>query len=404
MTIARLYRPVIADISGAFADAGVLIPLVVALIVSNGLPATGVFFGIGLAYLLSGIVYRLPMPVQPLKAVAAIAIAQGLSPNLVSATGLALGLPLLLLAAADLPRYLTKLFSKPIIRGLQLGVAALLVRSGVLLASRPQMVADGPDKLLQVQSWSLPLGPVVAVAVLIFLFFAPKCRLGSASLPLLFGLGASFAIFSGGAAGLSQVRIGLSLPRFALPRPQDVAQAFFLLALPQLPLTLGNAVFATADTAHAYFGEKAAAVTPRRLLGTSGSFQVLSALFGGVAVCHGSGGLTAHYKLGARSGLAPIVIGSGCLALALLVDGKVLPILELVPYPVLGALMSFVGVQHALLARDLRAWQDVAVAMATAFAGLTSGNLAVGMAVGMAVRGLVVVALRLRLLGQGTSP
>ncbi|HIP88035.1 MAG TPA: hypothetical protein EYH27_06330 [Anaerolineales bacterium] len=124
-------------------------------------------------------------------------------------------------------------------------------------------------------------------------------------------------------------------------------------------------------------------MTPRTLLTTMGISQLIAALFGGVPVCYGSGGITAHYRLGARTGTAPILMGVLCLGPALLVDGNVLPVLALIPYPVLGTLLAFVGVQHGVLARDLRGWQDISVAAATAGVGFVTRNLAIGFGCGI---------------------
>ena len=128
----------------------------------------------------------------------------------------------------------------------------------------------------------------------------------------------------------------------------------------------------------------------------SGASQVIAALFGGVPVCHGSGGLTAHYRLGARTGLAPVLMGSLCLALALFVDGKVLPILALIPYPVLGTLLAFVGVQHALLARDVRGWTEAGVVLVTAAVGFATRNLAIGCGAGIILQQAGGLVRRLR--------
>ncbi|MGB9890555.1 MAG: putative sulfate/molybdate transporter, partial [Anaerolineae bacterium] len=164
----------------------------------------------------------------------------------------------------------------------------------------------------------------------------------------------------------------------------------------QIPLTLGNAVFATVDTARAYFGARAERVTPRHLLMTMGVSQLIAALFGGLPVCHGSGGLTAHYRLGARTGRAPILMGVLCLALALFVDGNALPFLALIPYPVLGALLAFVGVQHARLVRDLRGWEEVGVALVTAGVGFATGNLALGFGGGILLEQAARLGRRVR--------
>ena len=70
----------IREFSGSLADLGVMLPLVLALISLNGMDATAVFVGIGIAYIFAALIYRLPIPVQPLKSVSAVALALGLAP------------------------------------------------------------------------------------------------------------------------------------------------------------------------------------------------------------------------------------------------------------------------------------------------------------------------------------
>jgi len=371
-------RSAISELSGALGDLGTLVPLTVALITVNGLPATNVFFGVGVAYLMTGLFYRLPIPVQPLKAVAAIAIARGLPGTAVAAAGWWMGGLLLLFALADLSRWLDRFFTRPVIRGIQLGLGAMLVRSGLVLASRPQVVPGGEERVIHLASRALPVGWLVAAAALLLLGVALRHRRYLASLFLL-AFGGLTALTVGGAGRvLGGIRLGIALPVPALPSTADLMSALIFLVLPQIPLTLGNAVFATVDTAQAYFGPRACRVTPRNLLTTMGISQLVAALFGGVPVCHGSGGLTAHYRLGARTGAAPLLMGILCLALALFVDGNALPVLALIPYPALGTLLAFVGVQHGLLARDLRGWEEAGVALTTALLGFATGNLALG--------------------------
>lgn len=374
------------ELGGALGDLGTLVPLVAALITVNGLPATSVFFGIGVAYILSGLFYRLPIPVQPLKAVAAIAIARGLPGTTVAASGWWMGGLLLLLALADFSRWLDHLFTRPVIRGIQLGLGLMLVRSGLALASRPQVVPGGEERVIHLASRPLPLGWPVAAAALLLLGIALRHRRHLASLILL-AFGGLTALTVGGAGRvLGGIRLGIALPAPILPSSADMISALVFLVLPQIPLTLGNAVFATVDTAQTYFGPRAHRVTPRNLLTTMGISQWIAALFGGVPVCHGSGGLTAHYRLGARTSAAPLIMGTLCLALALFVDGKALPFLALIPYPVLGILLAFVGVQHSLLVRDLRGWEGIGVALTTASLGFAAGNLAIGFGGGIVLQ------------------
>lgn len=396
MSSRRTFRLTWAELSGALGDVGVLLPLGAALITVNGLPATSVFFGAGVAYVLTGLCYRLPLPVQPLKAVSAIAIAQGLSGKAVTAAGWWMGLLLLLLAVTDIPRLLGKLFTRPVIRGIQLGLGLLLVRSGLLLASRPQIVPGGEERVIRLPIGSMPLGWLLTGASLLLLLWALRHRRRAASLIVL-SFGILVALIVGGVTdGLGQVRLGLSLPHPRLPQFSDLTTAFVLLVLPQIPLTLGNAVYATVGTAKAYFEEDARRVTPSALMRTMGISQLVAALFGGIAICHGSGGLTAHYKMGARTGLAPVLMGMLCLALALFVDGNVLPILALIPYPVLGTLLAFVGVQHGLLARDLCGWEEWSLAATTAAVGFATHNLAFGFGAGIVSEQALRLIHRLR--------
>jgi SulP family sulfate permease len=179
--------------------------------------------------------------------------------------------------------------------------------------------------------------------------------------------------------------LGLNLPQPVLPSASDLPTALYLLVIPQLPLTLGNAVFATANTSRTYFGEQARRVTPRALLTTMGLSQALAAAIGGIPICHGSGGLTAHYKLGARTGAAPLMIGIVCLSIGLFVDGNVLPVLGLIPYPVLGILLAFAGLQHGLLVRDLLRWDEILTAASVAAVSWVAHNLALGFGTGIVV-------------------
>ena len=136
---ARPLRFGLAELGGALGDLGTLLPLTAGLIAVNGMEATGVFVTVGLAYVFVGLYYRLPIPVQPLKAVSAIAIATGVSGGVVSAAGPVLGVVLLALAASGLTSTLGRLFARPVVRGIQLGLGLLLVQTGLLLAARPQL-------------------------------------------------------------------------------------------------------------------------------------------------------------------------------------------------------------------------------------------------------------------------
>lgn len=359
----------LADLTGAVADLGVLVPLAAALILVNGLDAGSVFVCAGLLVVVTGLVFRIPFPVQPLKALTAVAVARKLSPDVIHAAGFELAAFLLLLSVGHVADLLARLFVKPVVRSLQLGVGVLLVITAVKLVSDPPELFSAPAS-----PWPIVLAGVAFAGVAV----AAQRRRYSAAL-LLFGGGilAAIAATRPDFAGPS-----LTLPTLALPPASAFGTAFVLLVIPQLPLTFGNAVVAVNDLAHEYFGERAAAVTPSRVCLSAGIGNAASAAMGGMPMCHGAGGLTAHVRLGARTATMNIALGSSLLLLGLFFAAQIPAILGLLPVSVLGAFLAYAGLRHAWLVSDLRGAQ-LAIAVVAGGVGAWYGNLAITAAIAL---------------------
>jgi len=149
-------------------------------------------------------------------------------------------------------------------------------------------------------------------------------------------------------------------------------------------MTLGNAVIANADLSEEYFGADSGKVTYRALTVSMALANIGSFLFGGIPLCHGAGGLAAHYRFGARTAGSNLTIGGIFLALAIFLGLHSLPIIYLIPMSILGVLLVFAGSQLALTVNDLTERKDLFVALL--MLGITLAlNLAVGFAVGIAV-------------------
>jgi len=360
------------ELSGALGDLGTLVPLSVGLIALNGFHPVAVFLPAGLLYVAVGLWYRLPLPVQPLKSMAAVALAMGFGPRVMSAGGILFGVVLVGLAATGLINQVVRLMSKPLVRGIQVSVGVLLVWSGSrLMISQPMFG-----------------GPAAAMAIglltgLVLVLLGGSRRVPAALLVLVAGAAAGAVL---GRQAATQPAIPLYL---ALPRGSEWVQALVFLLLPQIPLTLANAVCATWQTARDYFGEDARRVTHRALAFGMGLTGLLAGFIGGMPVCHGCGGLTAHYRLGARSGGAPVMMGLICLsAAAVAAVGWPLP-LGLVPQAVYGGMLLYVGVHHALLARDLARFPaDMCVALTMGLVTAATRNIGAGFVAGI---GLLLV-------------
>lgn len=363
-----------AEFSGSLADLGVMLPLVLALISINGMDATAAFFGIGLAYIVTALVYRLPIPVQPLKSVSALALALGLAPVIIITGAIWNAVAFLGLGLSGADKWIRKAFPKPVVRGIQLGLAYLLFKSAWGLVSK---ASKGWESALPVAQLSISWNVVLTLGALIVLIIFLLWKRNYAALGVL-GFGIVMATLH---FGLPDLTLRVTLPRLLplVPTWAQLWQGLILLALPQIPLSLGNSVYATADAARQYFNEKAAHVTERRLMLTMGFNDLVASLIGGIPVCHGCGGLTAHYRLGARSGGAPLMLGGIFLILAVFGGQTVMNVFRLIPFPVLGVLLAYVGWQHFLLVFDLeRTAQNWATALLVLTLTIWTGNLAIG--------------------------
>jgi SulP family sulfate permease len=357
-------RSFLGDASGAVADLGVMVPLAAALILVNGLDAGAVFVGAGLLVIASGLAFGIPFPVQPLKALTAVAVARELAPDVIHAAGLELAGFLLLLSIGHVADLVARLFVKPVVRALQLGVGVLLVIAATrLVLDPPAVFAATPDS-----PWPMILGAGAFAAVAVA---AHRRRYGTAL--LLFGVGVAVTLV---VATPDLAGPELRLPSIGLPSAGAFASAFVLLVVPQLPLTFGNAVVAVNDLAHEYFGPAAGRVTPARVCLSAGAGNVVAALLGGMPMCHGAGGLTAHVRLGARTNRMNLLLGTTFVALGLLFAAQVPTVLGLLPVWVLSAFLAYAGLRHAWLVADLRGF-PLAIAVVTGALGAWLGNLAV---------------------------
>src|SRR5262249_50833498 len=138
------------------------------------------------------------------------------------------------------------------------------------------------------------------------------------------GVGIGLAQLSGTGAPWPHLTLGLHLPALVWPSGEEVAQGIKLAVIPQIPLTLTNAVIVTAAVTRQLLPQRAERVTERNLAITTGLGNLLAAPFGGYPMCHGAGGIAGHYRFGARTATAPLLIGVTFLALGLLLgDGVV---------------------------------------------------------------------------------
>ena len=376
------------EIAGSLGDLGVLLPIAVSMVLVNGLPPAGVFLAIGLYYIFSGMYFGVTTPVQPMKVIGSYAVAMALSADVVHAASLWIGVLLLAIGLSGAMKQVTRFVPKVIVRGVQLSTGVLLMAQGVrfiLGTSATQLKHQLSEPFLAVSSFGfVQLSWVFGlIAVVLTLFLINSRRYPAAT--VVVGFGFLMGILLGN--GVSMDALGFHFPELlpsGWPSWVSFSTALFVLALPQLPMTLGNAVLANEDLAREYFGEKASRTTGKGLCISMGLANIGSFVLGGIPMCHGAGGLAAHYRFGARTAGSNVFIGGLFLVVSLFFGSEALAIAQLVPMSVLGALLVFAGAQLAMTVRDIADKKEYFVCMS--MLGITlASNLALGYLTGMAL-------------------
>jgi SulP family sulfate permease len=376
------------ELAGSLGDLGTLLPISIAMVLVNGLSPLGVFFSIGLFYILSGVYFGITVPVQPMKVIGAYAIATSLTADQILASSLLMGIFLILISLTGAIDLIRKLTPKAVIRGVQLSTGALLISGGIKFimgTSKFQSMQNAVEPYLALQALgpipiSLFIGVLAGICTLLLL---DNKRFPAGLIVVLGGLILGLAL--GARFDFSLEELGIHFPHllpFGFPASADFTFALFALVLPQLPMTLGNAVLAYTDLSQEYFREKSAKVTNRKACLSMALANFFSFFLGGMPMCHGAGGLAAHYRFGARTAGSNLIIGLIFTILALFFGDNIVSALNLLPMAVLGVLLLFAGSQLTLTIMDLDSRKDYFVA--TLILGITlASNLAAGFITGM---------------------
>jgi MFS superfamily sulfate permease-like transporter len=364
--------------AGAFGDLGTLIPFVVAYTTVLGVDPFGVLLAFGASLIVCGLYYKTPFPVQPMKAIGAVATTQAaqtatITVGAVYAASFVTGLIWLLLGVTGLTKRVTDLISRPVAIGIVLGLGIGFMLEG------SKLMAGG---------WMFSIA-VLAVTLLL---------LSNRIIPVMFLLlvgGAAVAIYRDPTllTALEGVRVEPRMPTFALWNItwSDVFVGVAFLALPQVPLTLGNAIIGVAEENNRLFPDRP--VSERGVSISTGIMNLFGSAMGGVPMCHGAGGMAGHVRFGARTGGASIILGGILLLMAIFLSGSVQTIFSVVPHEVLGVILFLTGAQLALGSCDFS--KDKGERFATIItAGLCLWNIGLAFLIGMAAyhllkRGLI---------------
>ena len=324
----------LAELSGAFGDLGTLVPFVVAYLAIVKMDPGGVLLGFGVTMIATGLWYRTPFPVQPMKAIGAAAATQAagaaITPAIVVGAGVATAAFWLILGLTGLAKRVAEWIPRPALLGVVMGLGFSFMLEGVRMMSGSALLA---------------------AALLAFALLA-QSRLPVMLLLLAAGFGVALWQDSTLAAQVASIEPAFRMPSFAWSALSawDIWLGAVLLAAPQLPLTFGNAILAITSENNRLFPDRP--VTERGVALSTGIGNAFTSAVGGVPICHGAGGIAGHVKFGARTGGATVMLGVLLTALALFFGDSVQLMLKLFPAPVLGVILFLAGAELALSSRE----------------------------------------------------
>ncbi|MEQ9617108.1 MAG: putative sulfate/molybdate transporter [Phycisphaerales bacterium] len=366
---ARFY---LREFSGALGDLGTFLPLSIALAVTCGMDFGAILVFAGIMNVSSGLLFRQPIPVQPMKAIAAVAIAEGFTPGVITSAGVAVGVMVLALALSGGVNWCARVVPRPVVLGIQAGVGLKLALTGVQwLGGLPMLGVD-----------SLTIAAIIGVVILLF------ARRGR---PVLFFIIlAGFALLWIGHPD-AFTRCSLTSPRLAVtvPTAQEAWLGVTQGAIPQLPLTLLNSVIALSALSADYFPGRG--VDPKRVAVSVGAMNVLTVPFGAMPMCHGAGGLAAQFRFGARTGASVIILGAVKIAMGLTLGGALLSILQRYPVSILAVMVIAAGFTLASSARGALHGRSLIVIGAMTLSIVLSDTLT-GFLIGFAISGVFALS------------
>lgn len=362
----------LSEWAGAFGDLGTLIPFIVGYITIGKMDPLGILFVFGILLIASGLYYKTPLPVQPMKAIGGAAILQAgmVTPGMIWGAGLFTGLFWLSMGLTGAMNLVARWTARPVIFGITFGLGFSFIMEGLRMMQEDLAIA--------------------ALALIITFLLLQNKRLPAMFALLVFGVAANLFDKPWLFHELSTIHFDFRLPQFALGSltASEFLKGAFVLAIPQIPLTLGNAVIAVVAENNRLFPDHP--VSEKKVALSQGIMNLVAPIFGGIPVCHGAGGLAGHVRFGARTGGALIILGVMLLVVALGFSQSVSLLFMIFPPSVLGVILFFTGLELAMSIRrlgDCVQTQDYYVLLITA--GFAQWNMGVGFLAGVIMHELL---------------
>ncbi|KAF0475949.1 sulfate transporter [Gigaspora margarita] len=332
----------LSELSGSLGDLGTLLPILVSLAITGQISLTSSFIFGGLWNIISGFMFRIPMCVQPMKAIAAVALSAHLTKGEVLSAGIGVGAMIFALGITRTIRLVGNWTPIPIIRGIQLGAGiTLIIKAAALVNQRSKWGGSSWE-------WSDNYEWALISFIFVFIFYSSR-RIPTAL--ILFILGLIIALVKA-INKKTLPSISFNYPEVDVPTLTEFKNGFLSASLGQLPLTALNSVIALASLAEDLFPKWSRLVTVEKISVSIGFMNLIGCFFGSMPYCHGSGGLAGQYRFGARSEVSILILGLFKLLVGILFGGTLTSLLNYFPLSILGVMLFVSGLELSVAARN----------------------------------------------------
>lgn len=322
------------ELSGSFGDIGTDLPLLIGVVLTCKLDPASIFIMFGVMQIMTGFLYGIPMPVQPLKAMAALMIAQQLSGNILFGAGLAIGVLMLILTFTNVLDWIVRKIPHSVVRGIQFGLGLSLAS----LALKDFIPSAGLNGYI-----------LSAIGFILIILFIGNRRFPPALFVVMLGIiYASFFTVDFSSLFSS---FDITFPTLYVPSQNDIITGFVILGIPQIALSISNSVIATNRTVHDLFPEKQ--FTVKKIGYTYSLMNLINPFFCGFPTCHGAGGIAGHYNFGGRTGGSVVIYGLLFLVIGLFFSAGFGEFVKFFPKPILGIILLFEALALMFFIKDI---------------------------------------------------
>lgn len=408
-----------AELNGAMGDLGTYIPIVLALTLAKDLNLGTTLIFTGIYNFVTGAIYGVPMPVQPMKSIAAVAISDGSDFNVpeIMAAGICTGAILLVLGVTGLMQLAYKLIPLSVVRGIQLSQGLSFAMSAVKYIRKVQDFSKSKSK--ENRHWLGLDGLVLAIVCACFIIVVngageeinereanveeeeerntntntrrKRIKKIMATIPsafIIFLLGIVLA-FIRGPKVVNDIKFGPSSMKVVHISRHAWKEGFIKGTIPQLPLSILNSVIAVCKLSSDLFPGREFSATSLSV--TVGLMNLVGCWFGAMPCCHGAGGLAGQYKFGGRSGGCVAILGAAKMILGLVLGTSLVTILHQFPVGLLGVLLLFAGIELAMTCRDMKSKEESFVMLICTSVSLVGSSAALGFVCGMPIHVLLKI-------------